>query len=423
MAKRNSAEPRRPSPQHFRGRSFAAVVPTVAFALALLAAGCASPGEPTARKPLVPERVTNFAAAQTGNHVLLTFTVPESSTSGRVLDHPPTIEIYRDFEPAPASGKLHPAVLKHPTLLVTIPAELVPHYLAGDEFRYDNALHSSDFTGHPDSIAVYSVRTRVSGKKLSEPSNIAALRVYPAPDPINDLAGKVTPTVVVLSWTPPQRTPIGPVSALVGYRIYRSEAQSGTPTSGTPGTDAAAAPSNPESTSAPPGLPPSPPPLQSPLVKIGESTSPSFTDAQAKFDKTYVYSVRSVVNDSGAAVESSDSNFLVITPRDTFPPAAPKGLVVVYVPAAAGVPAHVDLSWAVSSEPDLAGYRVYRSNRDDALGTRANRQLLLTPAFRDMNVVSGRRYYYSVTAVDRSGNESAPSAVVSVNVPAGPARP
>jgi hypothetical protein len=423
MAKRNSAEPRRPSPRPCRARSFAASFPAVALALALFAAGCASPGEPTARRPLVPEAVTNFAAAQTGNHVLLAFAVPTVSTAGRALDHPPTIEIYRDFEPAPASSELHPVAPKHPALLVTIPAELVPRYVAEGLFRYDDALQPSDFTDHPDSIVVYSVRTRVSGKKLSAASNIAALRVYAAPDPIGNLAGKVTPTAVVLSWTPPQKTPAGPVPALAGYRIYRGEAQSDTAASDASGSSAAAATSNPENTSALPGLPPSPPPLQSPLVRIGESTSPSFTDTQTEFGKTYVYSVRSVLDYSGVSVESGDSNFLAITPRDTFPPAAPKGLVVVYVPAAAGVPAHVDSSWAVSPEPDLAGYQVYRSERDDALGTRVNKQLLLTPAFRDMNVVSGRRYYYSVTAVDRSGNESAPSAVVPVNVPAGPARP
>ena len=163
--------------------------------------------------------------------------------------------------------------------------------------------------------------------------------------------------------------------------------------------------------------------MQGPLVKIGDSTSPSFTDAKVEFGKTYVYCVRSVLSYAGATAESSDSNFLAVTPRDTFPPAAPKNLVVIYVPAAASVPAHVDLSWAVSPEPDLAGYQVYRSEKDNALGTRVNKQLLLTPAFRDMNVVSGHRYYYSVTAVDRSGNESGPSAAVSVNAPAGPALP
>jgi fibronectin type 3 domain-containing protein len=49
---------------------------------------------------------------------------------------------------------------------------------------------------------------------------------------------------------------------------------------------------------------------------------------------------------------------------------------------------------------------------------RVNTELLLTPAFRDMNAVPGRRYFYSVTAVDRSGNESPVSAAASGAVPA-----
>ncbi len=417
MATRNSGEPRRSSPRIVPAHSFVASFPVLAVALALFVAGCASPGEPTARKPLVPEAVSNLAAAQDGNHVLLTFAVPQFAAGGRPLEHPPTIEIYRDFEPAPASGASHPAAPKHPTLLVTIPSELVPRYSVQGQFRYDEPLEPPDFTGHLDSKLVYSVRTRVSDKKLSVPSNLAAVRIYPAPDPIADLTGQITPSAVVLSWTPPQQTPVGPVPPLAGYRIYRGEAQSNPAASAAAATSATAAPSSP--TTAPlTGIAPSPPQLQSPLVKIGESASSSFTDTQAEFGKTYVYSVRSMVNESGTAIESSDSNFLAVTPRDTFPPAAPKDLVAIYVPSAAGVPAHVDLSWAVSPEPDLAGYQVYRSERANALGTRVNTQLLLTPAFRDMNVISGRHYYYAVTAVDRSGNESARGAAASVNVPA-----
>jgi fibronectin type 3 domain-containing protein len=36
-------------------------------------------------------------------------------------------------------------------------------------------------------------------------------------------------------------------------------------------------------------------------------------------------------------------------------------------------------------------------------------QLLLSPAYRDVSVQPGHRYWYVVTAVDRAGNESGPS--------------
>jgi fibronectin type 3 domain-containing protein len=93
-------------------------------------------------------------------------------------------------------------------------------------------------------------------------------------------------------------------------------------------------------------------------------------------------------------------------------------LLVVDVPAQGDVPAHLELSWGISPETDLAGYNVYRSDQEGVPGMRVNTELLLTPAFRDMNAVPGRRYSYSVTAVDRSGNESPVSAAASGAVPA-----
>jgi len=61
---------------------------------------------------------------------------------------------------------------------------------------------------------------------------------------------------------------------------------------------------------------------------------------------------------------------------------------------------------------------VYRSEQADRSGNRLNTELLRTPAFRDMNVLPGHRYFYSVTAVDHAGNESPISAVVWGGVPA-----
>jgi hypothetical protein len=414
---RNSGLSRRSPSRCFQCPFAIPLLPLALFAL-VLANGCASPGAPSARKPLVPKVISDLAASQYGNSVLLTFTVPQNSLSGTPLRHPPTVEIYRDSEPVPATGELHPVAPKRPTLLTTVPSDLVPQYSTRGQFRYRDHLDAANFTAHPDSITVYSVRTRVSGKKLSAPSNFAALRIYPAPDPISDLQGKVTPTAVVLTWTAPQRTPVGPAPPLARYDIYRSEAraQSNSPASS---HNEQAAP-----VSAPlPGVVPSPPALQTPLAKIGESASTSFSDTHTEFGKTYVYSVRGVIDYSGMAIESSDSNFLSITPRDIFPPAAPTGLIGIFVPASSGVAAHVDLSWAVSSETDVAGYHVYRSEQAGVLGARLDAKLLLTPAFRDMNIVSGSRYFYAVTAVDRAGNESSPGAAASVSVPPTPAQP
>ena len=60
-------------------------------------------------------------------------------------------------------------------------------------------------------------------------------------------------------------------------------------------------------------------------------------------------------------------------------------------------------------EAKIAGYRVYRRDRDNGAWGRLNSELVATPAYRDTTVEAGRRYGYRVTAVDAAGNESAPS--------------
>jgi fibronectin type 3 domain-containing protein len=69
----------------------------------------------------------------------------------------------------------------------------------------------------------------------------------------------------------------------------------------------------------------------------------------------------------------------------------------------------VDLSWSINAEPDLAGYRVYRSEQQEDKGQLVTPDLLLSPAYRDTSVAPGHQYWYRVSAVDRSGNESAPT--------------
>jgi fibronectin type 3 domain-containing protein len=133
--------------------------------------------------------------------------------------------------------------------------------------------------------------------------------------------------------------------------------------------------------------------------------------------------VRSVAQYPDLQIESLDSSPITVSPLDTFPPSAPQGLVVVLVPAQGAAPAYLDLSWSISAENDIAGYNIYRSEQEGAPGQKQNPDLLRTPAFRDMNVKPGHRYFYIVTAVDRAGNESPASAAapgeVPVEVPAG----
>ena len=356
--------------------------------------GCASPSEPVDRKPPTPEAVTDLAVEQSGNDVLLTFTLPKDTVDERPLDQTPAIEIYRDFR-APLKPGEQPSAA-NPTLLTTIPAAMTPQYTEQGRVRYADALAPSDFASSSDRTAVYVVRTRVSPKRDSANSNPAALRVFPAPEPVADLKVQVTHSGISLTWTPPEKDLTGNRPAIGSYRIYRAEASPAAPAgSGGKTTEVR-------------------------MVRIAEldSSAGMYLDGQINFGDTYSYAVRSVVEYPGKELESADSNVAVVGAKDTFPPATPENLVLTALPAQQGAAAHVELSWQISPESDLAGYNVYRSEQSGAPGTRQNAELLLTPAFRDMNAVPGRQYFYSVTAVDHAGNESSASMAVSGEVPA-----
>jgi hypothetical protein len=364
---------------------------------------CAAPGEPVERKPPTPTPVTDLTASQSGNDVILTFTLPRDSVEKREILKPLSVNVYRNFEllpPAnsPAAAASSPA---NPTLLLTIPPSMVDRYTVQGRVRFVDSLRAEDFapTGRE---AVYLVRTFVAQKKLSANSDVATLAVYPPAIPIADLKAEFTRAGVTLSWTQPEKTIIGTATNVVLYRVYRAEME--------PGTNAAANPAAASNTEA--ANP------KVPFARIAETVSPPYSDTQTELGKTYAYSVRSVAQYPGVQLESVDSNFATITPKDVFPPPAPRDLVVAFVPAVAGMPAYLDLSWSTNAATDIAGYNVYRSEEPSRPGTRVNSELLLTPSFRDMNAVLGHTYFYNVTAVDRSGIESPGSTPASGSIPA-----
>jgi len=74
----------------------------------------------------------------------------------------------------------------------------------------------------------------------------------------------------------------------------------------------------------------------------------------------------------------------------------------------------ITVFWAENQEPDVAYYNVYRALT--AAGLEAAESLvasLTTEKYIDIDVEIGKNYYYRVTAVDKGGWESAPSAIVS----------
>ncbi len=88
------------------------------------------------------------------------------------------------------------------------------------------------------------------------------------------------------------------------------------------------------------------------------------------------------------------------TGPDTTPPAAPTGL------GAWPGSGAVYLRWPGSTESDLDGYKIYRSETSGSGYTRLNTEVLSDSEYIDEDAVNGTTYYYVVTAVDQSSNES-----------------
>jgi len=362
------------------------------ISLFFLAAGCGAPGEPTPPSPPVPGAVADLTAHQAGDGVELVFTLPSKSVSGDKLSATPAVEILRGtLKP---DGKPDPKSLR---IVYTIPAALIGNYLAAGHIHFADPIAPEETKAHPGGTVAYLVRTRVSRKRASVDSNVVTARVFPVAESISSLQVQVTESAVKLSWPAPLRTSAGePLPAISGYHIYRGEIDPKAP-----------APASKDLTLVQ---------WSSPLALLGTSGTNSHDDTQFEFGKTYVYIVRSVITQEGIEIESDNSEPATVAVLDTFPPAAPQGLAATLFPGAAPSSLVVDLSWSINLETDLAGYRVYKSEQEGARGQLITPDLLPVPAVRDTSVEPGHRYWYTVTAVDRAGNESAPSNPVAIDV-------
>jgi fibronectin type 3 domain-containing protein len=71
------------------------------------------------------------------------------------------------------------------------------------------------------------------------------------------------------------------------------------------------------------------------------------------------------------------------------------------------------LNWTANSEPDLASYRVYRSNQQGVYGAAIATVSAGTASYTATGLLVGQTYYFTITAVDKANNESQASNEVS----------
>jgi fibronectin type 3 domain-containing protein len=95
-------------------------------------------------------------------------------------------------------------------------------------------------------------------------------------------------------------------------------------------------------------------------------------------------------------------------------------LVIIGVAFNAQAAVEVTATWSANSESDLAGYNIYRSSTSGSGYVKLNSSIIAkTSSPQYVDSISGSvetTYYYVVTAVDTSGNESAYSSEGSTHI-------
>jgi hypothetical protein len=354
--------------------------------------GCGAPQEPLPPTPPVAVAISDLTARQAGDGVQLTFTMPGRSITGDRLLSTPAFEVLRGTTKPDGSPDL-----KSLRVVDTIPGALSEKYLVGDKVQFTDPLTPEETNVQEGKIVIYTVRTRLSQKRASANSNIISLRIFSPPARVASIEARVTEPAMELSWAAVNRTSAGdPLTVAVRYNIYRAELDAASTNLAKPDVSQLN--------------------LNGKLQLLAPQPEQTYSDKSFEFGKTYAYLVRSVIDGNNTSLESADSTPIIVTPRDTFPPAAPQAISAAVLPGETDNSPVVDLSWSINVEPDFAGYRVYRTEQPDTKGQLLTTELLPTPAYRDTSVQPSHRYWYVVTAVDRAGNESAPSPLALVEI-------
>lgn len=367
----------------------------VLSALCLLLAGCAQTGPPLPPSLELPKAPTDLRASRKGNQVTLTWSEPTRTTDRQSVRYLGPTRICRSVA-AEITECGNPAGVAAParTASPSGSAKPVPQTYAD---TLPSAVQEQRQTGE----ITYAVEVMNRDGRSAGLSNRVRVPAVPTLPPPVDFAAQLTGDGVVLTWTGAGETSV-PLSVLPSvqhrYRVYRRDLGSGK--------------------DAPAGE-----------VRMGEAGPMRFLDSTFEWEKTYAYriDVASVarwrasqcppaqpecVNE--ATVEGDDTPEVKVVAHDVFPPAVPAGLQAVF--SGEGQKPFVDLIWAPVTNPDLAGYNVYRSEAGGAM-VKLNSELVKSPSYRDSAVASGKTYVYSVSASDVRGNESAKSEEASETVP------
>jgi hypothetical protein len=347
-------------------------------------AGCALAGNPQPPTLWLPAPVKDVTAVRAGSEVRLHWTMPRQTTDKVTLKGPQRAHICWNW------------VQKASTKGSAVPCQAAGdgRFPPGKAADISVPLPTQLTSGGPRAVAFF-VELQNPDGKTAGPSNPALVATGAAPPPVTGLGAEARAEGVVLHWDK-----AAPEPGLV-LRLHRDLVKA----------PAAARPDK--------SLNAAPPEQQVLEVDLATQDAGQALDRDASLDHTWRYTAERVLrveaDRHALEIAGSASPAVTIDAKDVFPPQVPRGLAAV-----ADEQAHaIDLSWLPDAEADLAGYIVDR--RDVTAGGAAQRisgpKPVVAPSFSDTAVVPGHRYAYSVSAVDRDGNRSAPSEEVEEELP------
>jgi len=215
----------------------------------------------------------------------------------------------------------------------------------------------------------------------SDFSNLVIVSPLDVAVPPADLKAIAKAEGVTLTWSAPSTSVIPNAKpSIAGYNIYRvAKGES---------LETFAVPVNP-----------------SPITKTQYTDVPPYG--------TFDYTVTAVAEPGPPRIESDRSAVVEATFKDLVPPPPPPSVTALVETKV------VRLVWEPVDASDLAGYFVYRTEKAGRIKFQTGAPINQT-FFGDESLLPGIEYYYSVTSVDKSGNESAETKSQMVLVPKTP---
>lgn len=329
----------------------------------MLLGGCGKKTRPVPPAGTMPAPISDLRYELGEQGVTLTWSAPKRTEGGsklpyRIKDY----EIFRAVVPAVEYAPDQPVSFGPPLTIASEPDER-------GRMTYQEALL------RPQHRYIYQVRSRAGWMVTSAPSNRVA--VFWDTLPLPPVGLRITPgdRALTLAWQAAAEA--GREGEPLAWQVYRS-------TDGENFTTL----SQPQSVT-------------------------TLVDQPVENDRTYYYQIRTLRGAGDARISGLPSRIISGLTRDLTPPTPPKLIAAVRVQEGEGL----RILWEASPDQDVAAYRIYRRLAGTAAPSRIGETGAASLSFIDAAPPAGVDiWHYTVTAVDKSGNESAASPAISFEI-------